>query len=446
MDKKKYQKNQKNLPELPVKLGDKKALLTQYSSQINKHKQVLEEYSNKLGKWVEEFKKNQEPRVAQSPIVPTTQEIIPKKLKSKNMTRCSQTVENSIVEIIDIILEPVDAYLWGFNIDLPQKGDKFNSYVIEIIGWVLGKKSPAMKIEIVKDERVISQALIRKQRLGVAKHYQKLPKAKKCGFVAELGIAGMPQKTTADLTIRAVLKDKTIVPLASVKLQFHPPQALGVVYIAMGKKYIEEAKISAASLKAKMPNIPVTIFANQEVNEQEFDKSVVVNKSYYSFEDKVVYMYDSPYEYTLFLDTDTYICEDFSELFAILDNFDIAAVHAPTKIPGIVNGVPECYQQMNTGVILFKKSPEVKKFFEYWVKLYKSGEPDQPSFREALFNSQLRIATLTAEYNCRFPFPFFVCGTVKILHGRHPNLDDVAQKINSEKGLRVYKANYFKFE
>lgn len=278
MDKKKYQKNQKNLPELPVKLGDKKALLTQYSSQINKHKQVLEEYSNKLGKWVEEFKKNQEPRVAQSPIVPTTQEIIPKKLKSKNMTRCSQTVENSIVEIIDIILEPVDAYLWGFNIDLPQKGDKFNSYVIEIIGWVLGKKSPAMKIEIVKDERVINQALIRKQRLGVAKHYQKLPKAKKCGFVAELGIAGMPQKTTADLTIRAVLKDKTIVPLASVKLQFHPPQALGVVYIAMGKKYIEEAKISAASLKAKMPNIPVTIFANQEVNEQEFDKSVVVKK------------------------------------------------------------------------------------------------------------------------------------------------------------------------
>ena len=58
----------------------------------------------------------------------------------------------------------------------------------------------------------------------------------------------------------------------------------------------------------------------------------------------------------------------------------------------------------------------------------------------------MRIATLTAEYNCRFPFPFFVCGTVKILHGRHPNLDDVAQKINSEKGLRVYKANYFKFE
>ena len=280
MDHKKSRKtNNKISPESPGQLGEKRALLRQYSSQIDKHKQVLEEYSHKFDRWVREYLDNYTITI-NSIIVPTTQEIIPKKLKSKNMATSSQTVENSIVEIVDIILEPVNAYLWGFNIDLPQKGDKFNSYVIEIIGWVFGKKSPAMKIEIVKDERVISQALIRKPRPGVAKHYQKLPKAKKCGFVAELGIAGMPQKTTADLTIRAVLKDKTIVPLASVKLQFNPPQALGVVYIAMGKKYIEEAKISAASLKTKMPNISVTIFANQEVNEQEFDKSVVVNKSY----------------------------------------------------------------------------------------------------------------------------------------------------------------------
>lgn len=31
---------------------------------------------------------------------------------------------------------------------------------------------------------------------------------------------------------------------------------------------------------------------------------------------------------------------------------------------------------MNIGVILFKKFLEVKKFFEYWVKLYKLGELD----------------------------------------------------------------------
>lgn len=70
---------------------------------------------------------------------------------------------------------------------------------------------------------------------------------------------------------------------------------------------------------------------------------MVVKKLYYSFEDKVVYMYDFFYEYILFLDIDIYICEDFFELFVILDNFDIVVVYVLIKILGIVNGVLECY-------------------------------------------------------------------------------------------------------
>ena len=440
MDKK---KTQKVSPKAPDKLGNKRALLKQYSSKLKECQKTLEEYSTRLENLAKKLNKKIDER---SPLVAFNQKPMSAELKSQNTGAfSSNTVEK--VEIMDVISYPLeDNLLFGFHIDLPQKGDKINSYVLEIIGWVLGRKSPALTLEIVNGDRVISQVSIRKPRPGVARHYQELPKAKTCGFAAEVGIAGLPQDRESELIVRAVLKDKTVVNIAGIKLRYQPQKTIGVLYIAMGKKYIEEAKISAKSLKAKMPNLPVTILAHEEVKTPEFNEAVVVNKPYYSFEDKVVYLYDSPYEYTLFLDTDTYVCEDFSELFGVLDNFDIAAVHAPTKIPGTVNGVPECYQQMNTGMILFKKSPEVKKFWEYWVKIYESGEPDQPSFREALFKSNLRIATLTPEYNCRFPFPTFVCGTVKILHGRHQDLEWVGQKINAEKGARVYQPKDFKIE
>jgi hypothetical protein len=445
LDKKKSRKSKKLLSESPKNLGDKRALLRQYSTRLDEYKKTLEESSTKLEGRIEQLQQIPEKSEERSPNVVANKNMMSEVSNSQiAAASSSQTVENPQVEIVDIKSYPVDLNLWGFHLDSPQKGNKINSYVIEIVGWVLGRKSPALTLEILAEDRLISRVSIRKPRPGVAKHYKELPKAKTCGFAAEVGIAGLPQDRESELIVRAVLKDKTVVNIAAIKLRYQPQKTVGVLYIAMGKKYIEEAQISAQSLKAQMPNLPITILAHEEVKTPEFDKALVVKKPYYSFEDKVVYMYDSPYEYTLFLDTDTYICEDFSELFGILDNFDIAAVHAPTKIPGTVNGVPECYQQMNTGMILFKKSPEVQKFCEYWVKIYESGEPDQPSFREALFKSNLRIATLTAEYNCRFPFPTFVCGTVKILHGRHSDLAWVGQKINEEKGARVYQGNDFK--
>lgn len=41
-------------------------------------------------------------------------------------------------------------------------------------------------------------------------------------------------------------------------------------------------------------------------------------------------MLHSPFEHTIFLDTDTFVCGDFSELFDLLDHFDIAMSHDRT--------------------------------------------------------------------------------------------------------------------
>lgn len=228
--------------------------------------------------------------------------------------------------------------------------------------------------------------------------------------------------------------------------------SFGVIYVATGKSYIDEACQSAASLKDKMPNTKITIFSSQMVKSPFFDEVVIIRKPQYDYVDKILPIANSPYKHTLFLDTDTYLCDDISEIFTLLERFDIAVAHEPWRREGINyeaigDEIPPSFPEMNTGVILFKKSPKVSLLFREWLKIYQASmskkvkpRHDQPAFREALFKSELRVATLTPEYNCRFIFPVFVGGLaeVKILHGRYPELSAVAKELNSKKEARVF--------
>jgi hypothetical protein len=88
---------------------------------------------------------------------------------------------------------------------------------------------------------------------------------------------------------------------------------------------------------------------------------------------------------------------------------------------------------MNTGVVAFKRSARTDAFFAAWLRSYQEDvdcleNNDQTSFREALYSSDLRIATLTPEYNYRFRKRLCINGTLKILHGRHPDLPIVARQ------------------
>lgn len=237
----------------------------------------------------------------------------------------------------------------------------------------------------------------------------------------------------------------------------------GVIYIAVGSQYVAEAVTSAASLKKCMSNLPITLYSSEPVASPYFNQVKVIDSPRYDTPgiDKISNMYDSPYEYTLFLDSDTYICADLLEIFNLLDKFDMAVAHAPFRIaPTHINGrewipyqfteIPESFPEMNTGVILYKKNYKVQHFFQKWLNLCEQkvknhGKPlhDQATFRSVLYESELRTATLTPEYNCRFIFPVFVSGQVKVLHGRPPNFELIASKINSETGMRVFTPQDF---
>ncbi len=242
----------------------------------------------------------------------------------------------------------------------------------------------------------------------------------------------------------------------------------GIIYIVAGQKYIDEACQSASSVKRYMPELPITIFSDHPVESKCFDNCIILENNYYTknsynFLDKVINIARSPYDYTLYLDSDTYICADISEMFDLLDIFDIAGSHSPGRISSSscyqIQEVPESFAQLNAGVILFRKTFQVDDFLKNWLTLYKKDieffeslkktgrienlkfPQDQPSLRESLYKSSLRIATLPPEYNCRFIFPFYVSREVKILHGRHTNLPELAKEINKTIQKRVFVPN-----
>jgi len=233
----------------------------------------------------------------------------------------------------------------------------------------------------------------------------------------------------------------------------------GVVYVATGKKYYDEARISVRSLKATN-KLRAAIFTDQPKGDANFDIHIPVTSTGEGFMDKVVNLKGSPFEYTLFLDTDTFVCADLSDLFLLLDEFDVAAAHDHlVREVYAVAGVPQAFPEFNTGVLLFRNSRVFLELLNEWVltlkkekesfaqkKVLGKGFPDQPPFRKTIYGSGLRIATLPPEYNCMFRFAGSVVGEVKIMHCArigsgwytYENLQRTAQLLNSRRTARIF--------
>jgi hypothetical protein len=206
-----------------------------------------------------------------------------------------------------------------------------------------------------------------------------------------------------------------------------------------------------------MSGVPITIFADRAIDSRLFDQTARIEDPAYGPEDKVRTIARSPYQETLFLDSDTFVVDDVKDLFLLLDRFDIAATHAPYRVVYRVDGLPDCFPELNTGVMLFRRSDETQRFFERWLEIYREDRartpswlfaggarwygrtlPNQASFRRALYESSLRIATLPPEYNCRVPFPGAVHNRVKIIHGRTSSFRQVSAELNRTMLPRVH--------
>jgi hypothetical protein len=218
----------------------------------------------------------------------------------------------------------------------------------------------------------------------------------------------------------------------------------GAMYIiTQNPRYVDLLLASAASLKKAMPGLPITAFSQFRVDSSLIDRVIPVEPTSDGFFDKTKLIRQMPYERTLFIDADTYVLEPIAEAFSLLDHFDIAATHEECLNTDWSNhyprpDIPMSFPEFNTGVMLLKRSEMLDGFLENWGGLYESflhehpNQPinDQPFFRAAAYSGNVRIATLTREYNCKFRGQGYLNGKVKILHG-HVNFELSQARVNS---------------
>jgi len=214
----------------------------------------------------------------------------------------------------------------------------------------------------------------------------------------------------------------------------------GFLYIATGSEYVNEARYSASKLRESMPNANITIITDKQISDDLFD-NIVKTEPHSDYSVKIENMTSEFYEKTIFLDTDTYIANDVSELFDILDDFDLLCASKQDFYvrPDFPNDIPNIYPEFNTGVIGLRKNNRIKKFLSSWQECYMEGHcHDQVSFRTALYNSNVHYHQLSPEYNCRFTRPGQLNGEAKIFHGRPINMRYGSENLtNILKGWRM---------
>jgi hypothetical protein len=193
-----------------------------------------------------------------------------------------------------------------------------------------------------------------------------------------------------------------------------------------------------------MPGIPVALASDRDWPKELFDHHFSITEPNYDFSDKIGPLLSTPFERTVFLDTDTWLCEPVPEMFSILDRYDVAMAHAPMRFTA-TSAVPPTFPECNSGVIAYQLNDRTRSLFALWEKLYQERLTstgvidDQPSLRDALWLSDVSFAALPPEYNFRFIMPAFAGrGSLKILHGRHPDYESLSATLNKSGSPRVF--------
>lgn len=227
-----------------------------------------------------------------------------------------------------------------------------------------------------------------------------------------------------------------------------------IIYYASGDRYVKESIFSINTLRTYHPNIPIIIYTdNISKYKNKFHHMslypIVKKLNRKSYRAKIPAMYESINDANklLFLDTDTIILDNISGIFNLLDKFDIMAARAPVRFPNSsprarqFKEAPEPYTQFNTGVVAFKSSANTQKLFAAWWEYYRKTEEkaDQPTFRRAMYESNLLTYVLPEEYNLRAGFYQVISEKIRIVHSRRlfnyskPQFDKVIKRLKSYK-------------
>jgi hypothetical protein len=225
------------------------------------------------------------------------------------------------------------------------------------------------------------------------------------------------------------------------------PADKGFVFVVFGDKYIQEAASSAKQIR-RIHDYPILLITDRPLADSkiaaEFSQ-VMVRPFKLEYSDKI-FMRESPYTKTIFLDSDTFVQKTLDPLFDLLDHFDLALQFQSPVSHYHQPGIPVSFQEPSAGLICWKKSEAVSKFFDDWSMVYDQiqeeegcvGAWDQRSLRKALyFRRDVRFATLPIEWQFYTYWPNVVVGSVMMVHGRGIT-DKILDSINHSTHCRVW--------
>lgn len=184
------------------------------------------------------------------------------------------------------------------------------------------------------------------------------------------------------------------------------PVTRGVLFITTGAHFTAAASEAARSVAAHNPDLPIGIFTDQGRADPVF--GFVGHIGTGGGRRKVDFISQTPYEHTLYLDSDVRATGPLDDLFRLLDRFELAAAQVryrshPNRNKHWRLEIPQAFPQVNCGVLLFARTPRTLKLFADWGQAMTEGgfKREQVPFRELLWLSDLKFTTLAPEYNSR---------------------------------------------
>src|ERR1700761_2704968 len=135
----------------------------------------------------------------------------------------------------------------------------------------------------------------------------------------------------------------------------------GIVYSCSGGPYVAEALRSARS-SIRHNALPHVLFASVDVAPEPGLQVARFLPSPNPYVDKIANMRRSPFQRTIYLDTDTFVVDQIVDVLALLDRYDIVAAHAPGYRGLADPEVPRAFYELNTGVLAWRASERLHAF------------------------------------------------------------------------------------
>ena len=122
----------------------------------------------------------------------------------------------TITEISVVTQSPLDSErLWGRNIESPQPGSQVDGHLVDLSGWVLGRSSPVVAVEVVHENTVVQRVPLNHRRPDLAEAFPEVPGAQESGFRTTVSLLGATPEL--ELRVQAVLQDQSRVALGAIR-------------------------------------------------------------------------------------------------------------------------------------------------------------------------------------------------------------------------------------